>query len=73
LLFQIISSTFRALQFVILEDKSVLTEPFGSTIEIIKNYVFHNVEDIKKLQVAIGKISSFCSDRFNNFFFYDKY
>ncbi|CAI2176297.1 4075_t:CDS:10 [Funneliformis geosporum] len=50
-----ISSTLRALQFIVLEDKSVLSEPFGSTIEIIKKYVFYNVDDIKKLQAEIDQ------------------
>ncbi|CAB4383085.1 unnamed protein product [Rhizophagus irregularis] len=52
---KIISSTFRALQFVVIEDKNVLAEPFGSTIEIIRKYVFYNIDDIKKLQVSIDR------------------
>ncbi|GBC04366.1 hypothetical protein RclHR1_05640009 [Rhizophagus clarus] len=52
---KVISSTFRALQFVVIEDKSVLTEPFGSTIEIIRRYVFYNADDIKKLQASIDQ------------------
>ncbi|KAG9303110.1 hypothetical protein G9A89_005068 [Geosiphon pyriformis] len=40
---KVLSSTLRALQFVVTEDKNILAEPFGATIETIKNYVFFNV------------------------------
>ncbi|CAG8515802.1 5172_t:CDS:10 [Diversispora eburnea] len=45
---KVISSTLRSLQLVINEDKNVLAEPFGPTIETIKKCVFFNIEELKE-------------------------
>ncbi|RHZ85019.1 hypothetical protein Glove_73g36 [Diversispora epigaea] len=45
---KVISSTLRSLQLVINEDKSVLVEPFGPTIEAIKKCIFFNIEELKE-------------------------
>ncbi|CAG8848121.1 5870_t:CDS:2, partial [Racocetra persica] len=48
---KVISSTLRALQFIMNEDKTIVTETFGETIEAIKRYIFFNAEELKKFSL----------------------
>ncbi|CAG8467088.1 2678_t:CDS:10 [Paraglomus brasilianum] len=41
---KVVSSTLRALQLVVIEDKNVLVEPFGAVVETIKRFVFFNFD-----------------------------
>nr|CAG8445665.1 6583_t:CDS:10 [Entrophospora candida] len=57
-LLKIISSTFRALQFVVNEDKNVLSEPFNETIDVIKKYVYFNFVEGKNQRKFNGRSST---------------
>ncbi|KAF0524602.1 ARM repeat-containing protein [Gigaspora margarita] len=48
---KVISSTLRALQFIMNEDKTIVTETFNETIEAIKRYIFFNADELKKFSL----------------------
>ncbi|CAG8773725.1 10915_t:CDS:2, partial [Cetraspora pellucida] len=48
---KVISSTLRALQFIMNEDKTIVTETFGETIEAINRYIFFNADELKKFSL----------------------
>ncbi|CAG8437478.1 9765_t:CDS:10 [Scutellospora calospora] len=59
-------STLRALQFIMNEDKTIVTETFSETIEAIKRYIFFNADELKKFALNSDRTRTNSGNMRNN-------